>query len=121
MELHGRCKLLRVYLGEDERWKGRPLADLLLKEWMKAGMAGATVYRGIEGFGASSHIHSTRLLEVMEDLPVILELVEKPASILKALNIAEGMLPPHCLVTLQDVKVLHYRSPKGKHSRTRRL
>ena len=120
MEIRGRCKVLRVYLGEDERWKGRSLVDMMMKGLMKAGVAGATVYRGIEGFGASSRIHSTRLLEVMEDLPVILEVVDKPVRVLKALNFVEGMLPAHCLVTLQDVKVLHYRS-SGKHSRTCRL
>jgi len=120
MDIVGKCRLLRIYLGEDERTGGKRLYDVILDRLKKAGVAGATVLRGLEGFGASSRIHSARILEAMEDLPIIVEAVERPTRLLKGLNAVEGVLPANCLVTVQDVRVLHYRATGGKHTRSRR-
>ncbi len=121
MELVGKCKMLRIYMGEDERAGRKRLYDVILARLKEVGVAGVTILRGLEGFGASSRIHSARILEAMEDLPIIMEVVDRPARILKGLNAVEGLLPANCLVTIQDVRVLHYRATGGRHTRSRRL
>jgi len=121
MKLQGKCKILRVYVDEDIKWKGQLLYRAMVEKLLGAGIAGATVFKGIEGYGSSAHIHSSRILEITEDLPVLLEIVDTPKQILKALNVVEPMLPKHCLVTLQDVRVLHYHVASGTHKKTRKL
>jgi PII-like signaling protein len=121
MKLMGKCKKLRIYLDEDLRLGKVPLYRAILEIFLKEGAAGATLFKGHEGFGFSHHIHTSRILEMTERLPMVVEVVERPGKLLKALNLIEEILPPHCLVTLEDVKVLHYDSPSGKHSKTKRL
>jgi PII-like signaling protein len=121
LKLQGKCKALRIYVDEELKWKGQLLYRAIVEKWLKAGIAGATVFKGIEGYGSSAHIHSARILEITENLPVMLEVVDVPRQILKALNTVEPMLPSHCLVTLQDVRVLHYHVPKGGHQKTKKL
>ncbi len=74
----------------------------------KSGIAGVTVYKGIESFGITRHIHSTHILEATEHLPVLIEVIEKSDNALSLLKIIEPMLPTHCLITIQDVQVLHH-------------
>ncbi len=113
MKLQGKCKALRIYVDEDLKWKGQLLFRVIVEKFLSAGIAGATVFKGIEGYGSSVHIHSARVLEIMENLPVLVEVIDKPKQILKALKEVEKMLPPHCLVTLQDVQVIR-SGAKGK-------
>jgi uncharacterized protein len=121
MGIIGKCKMLRIYLDEDIKWRNQMLYRAIVERLLTSGVAGATVFKGIEGFGSSSRIHSARLMELTEDLPILVEAVDNPKNIMKALNAVEPMLPKHCLVTVQDVKVLHYHAPKDKHSKTTRL
>jgi len=120
MKLEGKCKLLRIYVDEDIKFKNKLLYRAIVQELLNLRIAGATVFKGIEGFGSSAHIHSARILEITENLPVLIEVTDTPKQILKALNAVEPMLPQHCLVTIQDVKVLHYHAPKGR-ARAKRL
>ncbi|HVZ79182.1 MAG TPA: DUF190 domain-containing protein [bacterium] len=112
MDLKGKCQSLRIYVDEDLKWKGRPLYHALLEMAHREGLAGCTVVKGLEGFGSSTRIHSARILDITENLPVMVEIVDSPARIKKAWKWVEPMLPPHGLVTLQDVKVLHYHRPR---------
>jgi uncharacterized protein len=121
MELTGKCKKLRIYVDEDLKHGHVPLYHAILEILLKEGVAGATIFKGMEGFGSSHHIHTPRMIELTEQLPMVVEVVEKPKKLLKALNRIEEILPTHCLVTVQDVNVLHYHAPKGKHSKTSRL
>ena len=121
MKLQGKCKALRIYVDEDLKWKSQLLYRAIVETLLKNGLAGATVFKGIEGFGSSAHIHSSRIMEITENLPMMVEVIDSPKQILKALNGVESMLPKHCLVTVQDVRVLHYHAPKGKHSKTTKL
>lgn len=121
MELTGKCKKLRIYVDEDLRHGRMPLYHAILEVFLKENLAGATVLRGLEGFGSSHKIHTPRLIELTEQLPIIIEVIDKPRRLLKALNAIEKILPQHCLVTVQDVEVLHYYSRSGKHRRTVRL
>jgi len=111
MDLKGKCQSLRVYVDEDLKWKGRPLYHAILETYHRAGFAGCTVFKGLEGFGSSARVHSSRILDITENLPVLVELVDTPAKVKKAWKLVEPMLPPHGLVTLEDVKVLHYHRP----------
>jgi uncharacterized protein len=108
MKIAGEGKLLRVFIGESDRWHGKPLYQAIVERVREAGLAGATVLRGIEGFGADSRLHTARLLRLSEDLPVVIEIVdsaERIEGILPALDemVGEGM------VTVERVEVIAYR------------
>ncbi len=108
MELPSSSLLLRIFIGESDKLDGRPLYEVIVEEARKRGMAGATVVRGFLGFGANSRIHTSKLLRLSEDLPVIVEIVDtedKVEAFLPDLNkmIGEG------LVTLEKVRVIVYR------------
>ena len=107
--LEGEGKILRIFIGESDTWHGKPLYQAIVERARREGLAGATVVRGIEGFGADSHIHTSRILRLSEDLPVVIEMVdtaERIDAILPALDemVTEGM------VTLEAVHVVTYRS-----------
>lgn len=110
MKMEGEGLLLRIFVGESDTWHGRPLYEEIVKLVRERGLAGATVLRGIEGFGAHSRIHTTRILRLSEDLPVVIEIVdqaERVNAVLPALDemIGEG------LITLEKVQVIAYRGP----------
>ena len=89
MKIEGEGKLLRIFIGESDRWHGKPLYQAIVERVREAGLAGATVLRGIEGFGADSRLHTARLLRLSEDLPVVIEIVDaadKIEEILPALD-----------------------------------
>lgn len=117
MKLQGKCQALRVYVDENLKWHNQLLYRAMVEKLLNTGLAGASVFKGVEGFGSSAQLHSARILEITENLPVLVEVVDTPKQIAKALKAIEPMLPKHCLVTLQDVRVLHYHAPKGKHSK----
>jgi len=81
MRFEGPGQLLRIFIGESDRFGGKPLFQALVEEARAEGLAGATVLRGIEGFGASSHLHTSRILRLSEDLPVIIEIVDTAENI----------------------------------------
>lgn len=120
MGIVGKCKLLRIFIDEDLKWHNKMLYRAIVDKLLEQKIAGATVFKGIEGFGSSAHIHTARILEITENLPVLIEVVDNLKQIQKALNMVEPMLPKHCLVTLQDIQVIHYHSPGG-HKKTKKL
>ncbi len=112
MDLPSDAELLRVFIGEDDKYDGRLLYELIVEKARKDGLAGATVYRGILGFGANSRVHTSRVLRLSEDLPVVVEIVDSPEKIqafLPWLNrvIHEG------LVTLEKARIFAYRHKSG--------
>lgn len=109
MKLEGEGKLVRIFIGESDHWKGKPLYEALVQKARELGMAGATVLRGIEGFGANSVVHTTRLLRLSEDLPVVVELVDTAEKIDRFLAEANGMIGEG-LVTVERVDVRVYRA-----------
>lgn len=100
--------LIRVLLGESDLWHGRPLATALLERLRAEGFAGATVFRGTAGFGAHSVIHTTSILRLSQDLPVLVEIVESPDNVPRLTAILDEMVAEG-LVTLEKVQVLLYR------------
>lgn len=105
--LDGEQVMARIFIGESDKWHHHPLQDALLERLRKEGFAGATVFRGIAGFGAKSVLHSTHLLRLSEDLPVILEVVDTPEHIERLMPILDEMVPEG-LVTLERVRVIRY-------------
>lgn len=107
MKLEGEGKLLRIFIGESDRWEGRPLYEAIVQRIREAGGAGATVLRGIEGFGAHSRIHTARILRLSEDLPVVIEVVDRADRIDALLPILDEMIREG-MVTIERVEILKY-------------
>jgi len=113
--LDGEQALVRIFLGESDRWHHQPLARALLERLRKEGFAGATVIHGTAGFGASSVIHTASLVELSSDLPILIEVVDDDAHVERLLPILDEMLGGGALVTVERVRVLRYAAaPRGK-------
>lgn len=109
MKLEGEQKLLRIFIGEQDKWKGLPLYEAIVNEARSQGMAGATVLKGFLGFGRKAHLHTTKLLELSEDLPIVVEIVDTEERITKLLLKLDVMVQEG-LVTLEKVQVVMYRA-----------
>ncbi len=109
MKLQGEAKLVRIFLGESDKWQGRPLYEAIVLEAKRAGLAGATVFKGFMGFGAHSRIHTAKILQLSEDLPVLIELVDSEEKIQAFLPTLDQMVREG-LITLEKVEVIQYRS-----------
>lgn len=108
MQLPNEAELLRVFIGESDKWHGRPLYEVIVEEARKRNMAGATVLKGTLGFGADSRIHTAKILRLSEDLPLVIEIVDKPERIAEFLPQLDTMIDEG-LVTLEKVRVIAYR------------
>ena len=109
MKTEGDGLLARVYVGESDTWHGKPLYEAIVHLLLERGMAGATVLRGIEGFGAKAHLHTTRILRLSEDLPVLIEIVDQEDRINAILPELDAMVGDG-LITLEKVRVIAYRA-----------
>lgn len=101
--------LLRILIGESDRWEHKPLYEALVLKIRESGLAGATVLRSPMGFGANSLIHTAKILQLSMDLPVIVEVVDSEEKINNFLPVLDEMLGGG-LVTMEKVKVIHYRA-----------
>ncbi|HEX3702925.1 MAG TPA: DUF190 domain-containing protein [Vicinamibacterales bacterium] len=98
--------MIRVHVGEDDRWQGRPLHEAIIDAARRDDLAGATAYRGIEGYGASSRIHRPRLL-TSSDLPIVVCIVDEAGKIQRFLPTLERMVGDG-LIAISDVEVIRY-------------
>jgi PII-like signaling protein len=114
MQLPEECVLLRVFIGESDRWKHRPLYETIVLKAREEGLAGATVLRGPMGFGKSSRLHTAKILQLSMDLPLVVEIVDDERKIRKFLSEIQPMLRGG-LVTMEKVRVLDYRG-EARHS-----
>ena len=101
--------LLRIFIGESDRHDGLPLYEWIVREAREAGMAGATVLRGMEGFGAHSRMHTAKILRLSQDLPIIIEIVDTPEKVESFLPSLDPVIQEG-LVTTEGVHVRFYRS-----------
>ena len=107
-KFRGERTLMRVFIGESDRYHGKPLYEALLEHFRSKGLAGATVLRGVAGFGASSKLHTDKVLRLSIDLPIIIEVVETD-------EVIQGILPDLSdmigggLITLEQAHVILYR------------
>ena len=108
MKLSGEGKLLKVFVGETDRYKSKPLYEAIVLKARELNLAGATVFRGIMGYGATSRIHSIKLLRLSEDLPVVIEIVDTEENINKILPFLDETVTEG-LITMEKVNVIKYR------------
>ena len=102
-------KLLRIFIGESDRWQHKPLYEAIVLKARELGLAGATVLRGPMGFGANSRLHTAKILRLSMDLPMVIEIVDSEERIQTLLPFLDEMVLEG-LVTLEDVQVVKYRA-----------
>jgi len=110
-KFEGERTLMRVHIGESDKWHGKPLHDAIVQLLRKEGFSGATVLRGVGGYGGSSVYHTDKLLRLSQDLPIIVEVVESTERIDAILPRLGGMIEGG-LITLEKVRVILYRAAK---------
>jgi PII-like signaling protein len=107
MQIPKQALLLRIFMGEDDKFGGSPLHEAIVLKARELHLAGATVLRGPMGFGASSRLHTTKILRLSEDLPLVIEIVDSEDKINSFLPTLDGMMSSG-LITLEKVQVLQY-------------
>ena len=113
MTLPDEGKLLRVFIGENDKHEGLPLFEWIVRKAREQGLAGATVLRGLEGFGAQSRLHTAKILRLSSDLPVIIEIVDTEEKIEAFLPLIDDAIDEG-LATVEKVEIRFYRSGKTK-------
>jgi PII-like signaling protein len=114
MELEERALLLRIYIGESDRFDHHPLYEAVVLKAREQGLAGATVLRGPMGFGHSSRLHTAKVLRLSEDLPMIVEIIDCEEKITAFLPLLGDMVKGG-LISLEQVRVLHYGSKQNEN------
>ena len=109
MKIPADGKLLRIFIGEADKWDGKPLYEEIILLAKKSGLAGATAIKGFMGFGCKSHMHTTKLLRLSEDLPIVIEIVDSEEKINQFIPQIDAMVKEG-LVTLEKVNVIMYRA-----------
>lgn len=109
MQIPQDATLLRIFIGETDRWQHKPLYEAIVLKARELHLAGATVLRGIMGFGKSSRLHTAKILRLSLDLPLVIEIVDSEDKINAFLPVLDQMINGG-LVTLEKVRVLHYRA-----------
>ena len=104
--------LLRIFIGEEDKYEGKPLYKYLVEWFREEGLAGATVLRGITGFGKSSHIHTTTILRLSTDLPIVIEVADKRENIERIKPKLEGIIKKG-LITEEKIKIVYYEGNKS--------
>ena len=105
--LEGEQVLMRIFIGESDRWQGQPLYKVLLELVRREGLAGATVLRGVAGYGATSVLHTDSLLCLSQDLPLVIEVVDTEEQVESILPLLDEMLSGG-MVTLEKARVIRY-------------
>ena len=113
MQLPEYAELLRVFIGDSDKYHGKPLYEAIVEAARAHHLAGATVLRGYVGFGAHSRIHTAKILRLSEDLPIVVEIVDAPEKIEDFLPILDAMMAEG-MVTVEQVKVVTYRHHAGE-------
>ena len=112
-KLEGHAKMLRIYIGEDDRWEGEPLHEAIVKKLRMMDIAGATVYRGVMGYGAQQRLHKPGWLGLSTDLPVMISIVDAEEKIRSVLPVLDEMVDEG-LVVLSDVEIIKYTHTEEK-------
>jgi hypothetical protein len=113
MKLHGQAKMLRIHFGEDDKWNDRPLYEAIVYKCRELDIAGATVYRGIEGYGASTLIRRPHIFSLTSDSPVMVQVIDTAEKIQKLLPALDEMVSEG-LIAMSDVEVIRYVHQNGK-------
>jgi len=108
MKIEGEGQLLRIFVGESDRHGGKPLYEAIVLKAREEGLAGASVLRGLEGFGAHSRLHTAKILRLSQDLPIIIEIVDKEERIQGFLPVLDSMVDEG-MITVEKVHIIAYR------------
>ncbi len=114
MKLEGKAKMLRIYFGEDDQWQGRPLHEAIVERCRKLDIAGATVYRGIQGYGASTRIRRRHLLQFSPDAPILVQIIDTDENLQRLIPALDEMVSEG-LIAMSDVEVIKYVHQEGQH------
>jgi PII-like signaling protein len=112
MKLEGNAKMLRIHFGEDDKWQGQPLYEAIVERCRELDIAGATVYRGIEGYGASTMIRKTHLFS--SDSPILIQVIDTEENIRRLVPALDEMVAEG-LIAMSDVEVIKYVHQEGMH------
>ena len=115
MKLEGKAKMLRIHFGEADKWKGKPLYEAIVEKCRELDIAGATVFRGIEGYGASTLIHRSYLFRRSSDLPIMVAIVDREDKLTKLFPVLDEMVREG-LIAISDVEVIRYVHQEGVRS-----
>ena len=110
MKIPAEGMLLRVFIGESDKHNGRPLYEVIVGEARRQGLAGATVWKGFMGFGAHSRMHTAKILELSQDLPIVIEIVDAEEKIEAFLPVLDSLVDEG-LVTVEPARIILYRAP----------
>lgn len=113
MKLAGKAKMLRIYFGEDDKWQGKPLYQAIVERCRELDIAGASVYRGIQGYGASTIIRRRNLFRFSSDAPILVQIVDTEDQIQKLLPVIDEMVAHGGLIAISDVEVIKYVHQDG--------
>ena len=117
MKLQGQAKMLRIHFGEDDKWEGRPLYEAIVERCRQLDIAGATVFRGIEGYGASTLIHRSHPFRFSSsDSPILVQVIDTAEKIQKLLPELDAMVSEG-LIAMSDVEVIKYVHQNGEHAK----
>jgi uncharacterized protein len=115
MKLEGKAKMLRIHFGEDDKWNGKPLFRAIVEKCRALDLAGATVFRGIEGYGASTLIRRSHLLSFSSDAPIMVSVIDSEENIQKLLPFLDEMVAEG-LIAMSEVEVIKYVHQEGVRS-----
>jgi PII-like signaling protein len=117
MKLQGKAKMLRIHVGEDDMWQDRPLYQAIVEKCRELDIAGATVYRALEGYGASTHVRKAHRLRLSSDLPVMISIVDTEDNLRRLLPSLDQMVSEG-LIAVSDVEVIKYAHDGGSSPAT---
>ncbi|EAX46387.1 protein of unknown function DUF190 [Thermosinus carboxydivorans Nor1] len=112
-KITGQAKRLRIYIGETDRWNGKSLYHAIVLKAKELDLAGATVFRGLMGYGANSRIHTARIVDLSDDLPILIEIVDSEEYINKILPFLDEVVKEG-LVTIDDIEIIKYGHKQPK-------
>lgn len=115
MKVETQGVLLRMFIGESDQFRGVPLYHAIVLKIRELGMSGATVLRGVEGFGAHSRIHTANILRLSQDLPIVIEVIDTEERIRRLVEHLDRMVPEGLLMTIEGVRIIRYaRTEPGR-------
>ena len=118
VRLIGKAKMLRIHIGENDRWEGAPLYEAIVKRARQLDIAGATVYRGVLGYGAQGRVHKHRTLSLSHDDPILISIIDEEEKINTLLAALDTMVTEGCLISISDVTVVKYVEHSAAAGRT---
>lgn len=108
MKIEGNGKLLKIFICEGDQWHGEPLYHAIIRKAKEHGLAGATIVKGIEGFGTNSRIHTRRIEALSNNLPVEIEIIDSEEKINEIIKVLEPMMSEGLMMVLKNVEIIKY-------------